>query len=252
MAMCGDDDTRLRPPPPPSMLKSYASVAAIGVPPRPHRNSSSLSRESSSYTDYATDLTEMELRAFIAATLHKNPRDRSLILELEQLFIDFLNNFGEQSMKLPPVSSYNRMIIHRLAVLFGLDHNVDNSGKCVVVSKTSKSKQPSFLFTSLIQSNIYTDTRRYYNGVWNYGEPKAQSFDAGYAVPQVEYEPAYQPWSWTSGNHRSFEKNTQHYYPKAGSFSGVPAYYRGGNGSTEAYDRLHSNNGHAHSLASCK
>uniref|UniRef100_A0A183FL62 R3H domain-containing protein n=1 Tax=Heligmosomoides polygyrus TaxID=6339 RepID=A0A183FL62_HELPZ len=47
---------------------------------------------------------------------------------------------SEQSLKLPPASSYNRMIIHRVAVLFGLDHNVDNSGRCVVVSKTSNSK----------------------------------------------------------------------------------------------------------------
>uniref|UniRef100_A0A0K0D9M3 R3H domain-containing protein n=1 Tax=Angiostrongylus cantonensis TaxID=6313 RepID=A0A0K0D9M3_ANGCA len=52
-----------------------------------------------------------------------------------------LLHFREQSIKLPPVSSYNRMIIHRIAVLFGLDHNVDNSGKCVVVSKTSRTKQ---------------------------------------------------------------------------------------------------------------
>ncbi|KAK5977529.1 R3H domain-containing 1, partial [Trichostrongylus colubriformis] len=210
MAMCGDDDTRLRAPPPPSMLKTYASVAAMGVPSR-HRNSSSLSRESS-YTDYPSDLSEMELRAFIAATLHKNPRDRQMILDLEQRFIDFINNFGEQSMKLPPVSSYNRMIIHRLAVLFGLDHNVDNSGKCVVVSKTSKTKQPPFLFASLIQSNVFTDTRRYYNGVWNYeeSERRAQSFDTGYSVPQVEYETVYQPYSWLQGN-RSFER-PQHFY----------------------------------------
>ncbi|RCN34622.1 hypothetical protein ANCCAN_19534, partial [Ancylostoma caninum] len=115
LAMCGDDDTRLRPPPPP-MVNSYAPVGAMGVPPRFHRNSSSLSRESS-YTDYTSDLSEMELRAFIAATLHKNARDRAMILELEQLFTDFVNDFGEQSLKLPPVSSYNRMLIHRVAVL---------------------------------------------------------------------------------------------------------------------------------------
>lgn len=48
----------------------------------------------SSYTDYTSDLSEMELRAFIAATLHKNARDRAMILELEQLFTDFLNDFG--------------------------------------------------------------------------------------------------------------------------------------------------------------
>nr|CDJ93265.1 Single-stranded nucleic acid binding R3H domain containing protein [Haemonchus contortus] len=261
MAMCGDDDTRLRPPPPPSMMKSYASVAAVGVSPLSrHRNSSSLSRESS-YTDYATDLNDMELRAFITATLHKNPRDRTLILQLEQLFTDFLSNFGQQSMKLAPASSYNRMIIHRLAVVFGLDHNVDNSGKCVVVSKTSKSKRPPYLFATLIQSNLYTDTRKFYNGVWDYGEGdrRALSFDTGYLTPQVEYESMYQPLPWNLRNHRSFE-HQQQFYPmgyvdhgptmrKAGSFSGVPAFYRSSS-SADGYDRLQNINGHAHSLAS--
>ena len=38
-------------------------------------------------------------------------------------------------MKFGPLSSYNRMLIHRVAAYFGLDHNVDQSGHAVVVSK---------------------------------------------------------------------------------------------------------------------
>ncbi|VDK79324.1 unnamed protein product [Cylicostephanus goldi] len=86
------------------------------------------------------------------------------------------------------------MLIHRVAVLFGLDHNVDNSGKCVVVSKTSKTKTPDFLFASLIQSNIYTDTRRFcpnYVGYMEVGpgdamQRRAQSFETGYLYPSAD------------------------------------------------------------------
>ncbi|KAK6746452.1 hypothetical protein RB195_012509 [Necator americanus] len=267
LAMCGDDDTRLRPPPP-SMVNSYASVSGVGVPPRFHRNSSSLSRESS-YTDYTSDLTEMELRAFIAATLHKNARDRAMILELEQLFTDFLNDFGEQSLKLPPVSSYNRMLIHRVAVLFGLDHNVDNSGKCVVVSKTSRTKPPDFVFASLIQSNIYTDNRRFCPNLVNYAEMgagdtmqrKTQSFETGYLYPSADPDLMNPSHQWPHSNNRSFEK--QHHYSyqmatmdhgtmmrKAGSFSGVPAIYRSGSGSFENFDRSQMKLAQTQSLAS--
>ncbi|EYC01906.1 hypothetical protein Y032_0103g3531 [Ancylostoma ceylanicum] len=267
LAMCGDDDTRLRPPPPP-MINSYAPVPPGGVPPRFHRNSSSLSRESS-YTDYTSDLSEMELRAFIAATLHKNARDRAMILELEQLFTDFLNDFGEQSLKLPPVSSYNRMLIHRVAVLFGLDHNVDNSGKCVVVSKTAKTKPPDFVFASLIQSNIYTDSRRFCPSVVNYQEigagdtmqRRAQSFETGYLYPSADPDIMNPAHHWTQATQRSFEKQPHYHYPmgmmdhgtmmrKAGSFSGVPAIYRSGSGSFENFDRSQMKSGQAHSLAS--
>ncbi|CAJ0597969.1 unnamed protein product [Cylicocyclus nassatus] len=267
LAMCGDDDTRLRPPPPP-MVNTFASVSSVGVPPRFHRNSSSLSRESS-YTDYTADLTEVELRAFIAATLHKNARDRAMILELEQLFTDFVNEFGEQSLKLPPVSSYNRMLIHRVAVLFGLDHNVDNSGKCVVVSKTSKTKTPDFLFASLIQSNVYTDTRRFcpnYVGYMEVGpgdamQRRAQSFETGYLYPSVDSDVVNPAHTWAQANQRSFEKQPHYSYQmgmvdrstmmrKAGSFSGVPAIYRSGSGSFENYDRSQMKTGQAHSLAS--
>ncbi|VDM60407.1 unnamed protein product [Angiostrongylus costaricensis] len=51
-----------------------------------------------------SDLGEMELRSFIAATLHKNPRDRAFILEIEQIFTDFISNSGCVSEMKNPVS----------------------------------------------------------------------------------------------------------------------------------------------------
>ncbi|KJH43055.1 r3H domain protein [Dictyocaulus viviparus] len=275
MALCGDDDTRLRPPT--SAVNTFTPAGSLAVTARSNQNSSSLSRGTdifissiykqlvverpislkyleSSYTDYTADLNDVELRSFIAATLHKNPRDRALVLELEQIFTELANNFGEQSIKLPPVSSYNRMIIHRVAVLFGLDHNVDNSGKCVVVSKTNRTKQPDFLFASLIQSNLFTDTRRFYPTPWNYGEigmgelaRRAQSFEVGCIFPNAEPDIYLQSQPFSRRNQRSFEKQQLPYYmglvnngtimKKAGSFSGVPTNYQCGSDSYEVNEQ---------------
>ena len=37
----------------------------------------------------------------------------------------------------PPMTSYHRMIVHRVAAYFGMDHNVDQqTGKSVIINKT--------------------------------------------------------------------------------------------------------------------
>lgn len=55
------------------------------------------------------------------------------------------------------MSSYNRMLVHRVAAFFGLDHNIDQSGTLVVVNKTSSTKMPSVEFSKLIKNNIFSD-----------------------------------------------------------------------------------------------
>lgn len=42
--------------------------------------------------------------------------------------------------KFPPMTSYHRMLLHRVAAYFGLEHNVDQSGKSVIVNKTSNTR----------------------------------------------------------------------------------------------------------------
>ena len=48
-------------------------------------------------------------------------------------------------MKFPPMSSYNRMLIHRTAVFFGMDHNVDSSQQCVIASVTKETRIPEVI-----------------------------------------------------------------------------------------------------------
>jgi len=42
--------------------------------------------------------------------------------------------------KFPQMSSYHRMLVHRVAAYFGLEHNVDHSGKAVIINKTCNSR----------------------------------------------------------------------------------------------------------------
>lgn len=40
------------------------------------------------------------------------------------------------------MSSYNRMLIHRVAAWFGMEHNVDSAGQCVIVNTTKATRLP--------------------------------------------------------------------------------------------------------------
>lgn len=44
------------------------------------------------------------------------------------------------------MSSYQRMLVHRVAAYFGLDHNVDQTGKSVIINKTSSTRIPEQRF----------------------------------------------------------------------------------------------------------
>ncbi|XP_044163943.1 R3H domain-containing protein 1-like [Acropora millepora] len=71
-------------------------------------------------------------------------------MKLEQ---DFLNFIREPLMFLhyPPMTSYHRMIVHRVAAYFGMDHNVDQqTGKSVIINKTMNTRIPESRFLELI------------------------------------------------------------------------------------------------------
>lgn len=55
------------------------------------------------------------------------------------------------------MSSYNRMLVHRTAAYFGLDHNVDQSGQAVVCTKSDSTRLPDQEFSELIMHDQYSD-----------------------------------------------------------------------------------------------
>ncbi|XP_066543004.1 R3H domain-containing protein 1-like isoform X8 [Hoplias malabaricus] len=118
-----------------------------------------LSRDSSQ--EY-TDSTGIDLHEFLVNTLKNNPRDRMMLLKLEQEILDFISNNESQRRKFPPMTSYHRMLLHRVAAYFGLDHNVDQTGKCVIINKTSNTRIPDQKFSEHIKDDKTDDFQKRY------------------------------------------------------------------------------------------
>ncbi|XP_038854364.1 R3H domain-containing protein 1-like isoform X2 [Salvelinus namaycush] len=117
-----------------------------------------LSRDSSQ--DY-TDSTGIDLHEFLVNTLKNNPRDRMMLLKLEQDILDFISN-NDQKRKFPPMTSYHRMLLHRVAAYFGMDHNVDPTGKSVIINKTSNTRIPDQKFSEHIKDDKTDDFQKRY------------------------------------------------------------------------------------------
>lgn len=114
--------------------------------------SPSLSRDSS-YEQY-TDTTGVDLELFIPETLNRNAKDRAFMLRIEQELVGLAKDKNKTHFKFPPMSSYQRMLVHRCAAYFGMDHNIESSGKCVVVNKTKCTRIPEVEFKQYIKEDI--------------------------------------------------------------------------------------------------
>ncbi|KAF5893401.1 R3H domain-containing protein 2-like isoform X7, partial [Clarias magur] len=119
----------------------------------------SLSRDPSQ--EY-TDSTGIDLHEFLVNTLKNNPRDRMMLLKLEQDILDFISNNESHKRKFPPMTSYHRMLLHRVAAYFGLEHNVDQTGKSVIINKTSNTRIPDQKFSEHIKDDKTDDFQKRY------------------------------------------------------------------------------------------
>lgn len=63
-----------------------------------------------------------------------------------QCYVHMLN-FSRDVIKFPTMSSYNRMLIHRVAAWFGMEHNVDSTVQCVIVNTTKATRLPEVRLT---------------------------------------------------------------------------------------------------------
>ncbi|XP_037650791.1 cAMP-regulated phosphoprotein 21 isoform X1 [Sebastes umbrosus] len=117
----------------------------------------SLSKESS--VEY-TDSTGIDLHQFIVDTLNSNPRDRMMLLKLEQDMIDFITS-NSPFKKFPHMSSYHRMLVHRVAAYFGMEHNVDQTGKSVIINRTSSTRIPEQRFLNEVHKDKTDEIHRW-------------------------------------------------------------------------------------------
>lgn len=117
----------------------------------------SLSKESS--VEY-TDFTGIDLHQFIVDTLNSNPRDRMMLLKLEQDMIDYITS-SSPFKKFPHMSSYHRMLVHRVAAYFGMEHNVDQTGKSVIINRTSNTRIPEQRFLDQVHKDKTEEIHRW-------------------------------------------------------------------------------------------
>uniref|UniRef100_A0A4W6CYI6 SUZ domain-containing protein n=1 Tax=Lates calcarifer TaxID=8187 RepID=A0A4W6CYI6_LATCA len=68
-----------------------------------------------------------------------------MLIKLEQDMIDFITS-NSPFKKFPHMSSYHRMLVHRVAAYFGMEHNVDQTGKSVIINRTSNTRIPEQRF----------------------------------------------------------------------------------------------------------
>lgn len=73
----------------------------------------------------------------------KSPKDRLLILQLEEKIRDFIENCTEQSLELPPSNAFGRLLAHKLGDYYHLTHFVDNNVTSVRLHRTPFCRLPS-------------------------------------------------------------------------------------------------------------
>jgi len=105
-----------------------------------------------------TDSTGIDLTQFIISTLNKNTKDRILMLKLESEMSMLVKDTKKNHHKFPQMSSYHRMLVHRVAAYFGLDHNVDQTGNCVIVNKTKTTRLPDMKFREHVPDDLVLST----------------------------------------------------------------------------------------------
>uniref|UniRef100_A0A8C5B2F1 R3H domain containing 2 n=1 Tax=Gadus morhua TaxID=8049 RepID=A0A8C5B2F1_GADMO len=103
-----------------------------------------LSRDSSQ--EY-TDSTGIDVHEFLVNTLKNNPR------YLSHIPFCFYKKF-------PQMTSYHRMLLHRVAAYFGMDHNVDQTGKAVIINKTGNTRIPEQRFSEHIKDERNIDFQK--------------------------------------------------------------------------------------------
>ncbi|OWZ20604.1 hypothetical protein PHMEG_0004960 [Phytophthora megakarya] len=86
----------------------------------------------------------------------ENARERMTLLKFEDQIVRFLRNPREPHLNFPPLSSYHRLIVHRLAQRCGLEHQTadynpyeNSSARVVTLFKTPQSAVPRVLLIDL-------------------------------------------------------------------------------------------------------
>uniref|UniRef100_A0A336LKU8 CSON011473 protein n=1 Tax=Culicoides sonorensis TaxID=179676 RepID=A0A336LKU8_CULSO len=118
-----------------------------------------ISRENSC-EQHVIDQSGVSLLQFFHETLNKNAKDRNMLLKIEKELYSLATDKTRTQVIFPPMCSYNRMLIHRVAAYFGMEHNVDATQQCVIAGVTKHTRVPDVRFKTLINDNHGEDYKK--------------------------------------------------------------------------------------------
>jgi len=95
-----------------------------------------------------------ELHQFIVETLNRNQKDRMLLLKIESELLALAKDPKRTMHKFGHMSSYQRMLVHRVAAYFSMEHNVDATGVSVIVNTTKATRVPDRRFKDYIREDL--------------------------------------------------------------------------------------------------
>eukprot|EP01114_Cavostelium_apophysatum_P017608 TRINITY_DN5280_c0_g2_i1.p1 TRINITY_DN5280_c0_g2~~TRINITY_DN5280_c0_g2_i1.p1 ORF type:complete len:806 (+),score=200.72 TRINITY_DN5280_c0_g2_i1:286-2703(+) len=100
--------------------------------------------------------SEFQLDQFLLTAL-ANPRDRLTILKLDHELEKFMKDPRRNRADFPPMSSYHRLIVHRVAQYFKLDHivvDLEGGKRAVALLKSPESRTPVLRFADLVEQQV--------------------------------------------------------------------------------------------------
>ncbi|XP_073981672.1 R3H domain containing protein encore isoform X3 [Rhodnius prolixus] len=113
----------------------------------------SLSRGNSREQQYDGS-NQVDLHQFIVDTLNRNHKDRMLLLKIENDLVSLAKDPKRTVHKFAQMSSYQRMLVHRVAAYFSMEHNVDTSGVSVIVNTTKATRIPETRFRDFVRDDL--------------------------------------------------------------------------------------------------
>lgn len=104
---------------------------------------------------YDTEDPSVNLHEFIINSMQAQ-KNRIILMKLEEEFIKYVaDQSRREPLKCPPWDSYHRMLAHRVAAYFGLEHNVDPVERnCVVVCKGPNTRLPKHRFGDFLPQSL--------------------------------------------------------------------------------------------------
>ncbi|XP_041263881.1 cAMP-regulated phosphoprotein 21 isoform X9 [Onychostruthus taczanowskii] len=174
-----------------------------------------------------TDSTGIDLHEFLINTLKNNPRDRMILLKMEQEIIDFISDNNNHYKKFPQMSSYQRMLVHRVAAYFGMDHNVDQTGKSVIINKTSNTRI-RLLEDSSICNDMHKKRQLFRGNRDSIGKTSGSRQSS--TENELKWADHQRPWSSTDSD--SSNRNLKPAITKTASFGGITVLTRGDSSSS--------------------